>query len=130
MTTKKPQSLDQAVESLAQSFGFDAHYEFAIGDETFRITYKQFLPADVQRGLDAIDIQMEQDCDRNEDGDLLIPLRHNGEPLEHTRDALRLQLIWGVDKYERFKAAGGSPDLLSIVWLRQETDLERYQKSV
>lgn len=126
--TNNVQTLDEAVESLAKSFGFDAHYEFVIGDEKFRITYKQFLPAEVQCALDQVDISLET-CDRNEAGDLLIPLRINGKALEDSRDALRLKVIWGEEKYQRFKAANGSPDLLSIVWLRQDTDLEKSQKA-
>jgi hypothetical protein len=124
----EPKQLHEATAELARSFGFQAHYDFKIGDENYRITYKQFLPADMQRGLDTIDISLES-CDRDDSGVLKYPLRRGGQALTDSRDALRLRLLWGDEKYERFRDAGGSPDLLSVVWLRMETDLEKHTKS-
>jgi len=115
-------TLDEAVDELAEAFGFQPHYDFRVGDEVYRITYKQFYSADVQRRIDAVDKSLE-DCDKDENGLFLLPLRRNGVLLPDSRDALRLIAIWGEEKYRRFEAAGGSPDLLSIVWERQEMDI-------
>lgn len=130
--------LDGAISQLAEFFGFNAHFDFTVGDELYRITYRQFLPADVEKKLQEVDKSLE-DCDRTEvslpNGKKVtgtayaIPLRRKGKLLDDSRDALRLIAMWGEEKYRRFEAAGGPPDMLSIAWARQDAQYEEWRKA-
>lgn len=130
--------LDAAIEQLAEYFGFHAHYDFRVGGETYRITYRQFLPTDIERRLQEVEKSLE-DCDRAEitlpNGKTVtgsgpaIPLRRNGEMLRDGRDALRLIAIWGEEKYRAFEAAGGPPDMLTIVWAKQDAGYAAWRRA-
>lgn len=130
--------LSTAIEQLAEFFGFDAHYDFKIGDESFRITYRQFLPTDVEQKLQEAEKSLE-DCDRVDitlpDGKKVkgmsyaIPLRRKGVLLKDGRDALRLIAMWGEEKYRRFEKAGGPPDMLTAVWAKQDAQYESWRKT-
>jgi len=130
--------LEDAIEQLAEFFGFKAHHDFKVGGEVYRITYRQFLPSDIERKLQEADKSLE-DCDRAElelaDGtkvktpSYMIPLRRKGKLLPDSRDALRLIAMWGEEKYRKFEAAGGPPDMLSIVWAKQDTEYERWKSA-
>ncbi len=130
--------LDDAIEQLAEFFGFNAHYDFKVKGETFRITYRQFLTADVERKLQQVDKDLE-DCDRAEvmlaNGKKVeglryqTPLRRGGELLADSKDALRLIAIWGEEKYRKFEAAGGPPEMLTTVWAKQESEYEKWRKT-
>lgn len=130
--------LEDAIEQLAEFFGFKAHHDFKVGGEVYRITQRQFLSADVERKLQQVDRDLE-DCDRAE---ILLPsgkkakgmapalpLRRNGELLKDSRDALRLIALWGEDKYRKFEAAGGPPEMLSIVWAKMDAEYERWKSA-
>ena len=58
-----------------------------------------------------------------------IPLRRNGVLLPDSRDALRLIAMWGEEKYRRFEAAGGPPDMLTVVWAKQETQYQEWRRA-
>lgn len=130
--------LEDAIQQLAEFFGFKAHHDFKIGDEVYRITYRQFLPADVERKLQEVDKALE-DCDRAEielaDGKKVkapgyaIPLRRKGKLLPDSRDAMRLIAMWGEDKYRRFEKAGGPPDMLTVVWAKQDAEYEKWRST-
>lgn len=130
--------LSAAIEQLAEYFGFDAHYDFTVGGEPYRITYRQFLPADVERRLQEAEKSLE-DCDRAEivlpngrkakSPGFAVPLRRGGKLLDDSRDALRLIAMWGEDKYRRFEAAGGPPDILTAVWAKQDAQYEGWRKT-
>lgn len=130
--------LDAAIRQLAESFGFEAHYDFAVDGEPYRITYRQFLPADIERKLQEIDKSLE-DCDPAEvklpNGKTVkgsapaIPLRRKGELLRDSRDAQRLIVMWGEEKFRRFEAAGGPPDMLTAVWAKMDADYDRWRKT-
>ena len=130
--------LEHAIEQLAEYFGFQAHYDFTVGGEPYRITYRQFLPTEVERKLQEVDQSLE-DCDRAEvvlpNGKKIkgtafaIPLRRNGKLLPDSRDALRLIAMWGEEKYRKFEAAGGPPDMLTIVWARQDAQYEEWRRA-
>lgn len=130
--------LSAAIEQLAEFFGFDAHYDFTVGDEDYRITYRQFLPVDVEQRLQEAEKSLE-DCDRSEivlpDGKKVkgmsyaVPLRRKGVLLKDGRDALRLIAMWGEDKYRRFEKAGGPPDMLTAVWAKQDAQYESWRKT-
>ncbi len=130
--------LNAAIEQLAEFFGFKAHHDFKVDGEVYRITYRQFLPADVERRLQEVDKSLE-DCDRAEielaDGKKVkapgyaIPLRRKGKLLPDSRDALRLIAMWGEDKYRRFEKAGGPPDMLTVVWAKQDAEYERWRST-
>lgn len=130
--------LDTAIEQLAEFFGFQAHYDFTVGGEPYRITYRQFLPAEVERKLQEVDQSLE-DCDRAEvtlpNGKKVkgtafeIPLRRDGKLLPDSRDALRLIAMWGEDRFRKFEAAGGPPDMLTIVWARQDAQFEEWRRA-
>lgn len=138
MSDKELPDLDAAVAQLAEYFGFDAHYDFQIGGEPYRITYRQFLPVEVERKLQEVEKSLE-DCDHTEtvlpNGKKVkgvgyaIPLRRGGVLLPDSRDALRLIAMWGEEKYRRFEAAGGPPDMLTVVWAKQETQYQEWRRA-
>jgi hypothetical protein len=138
MSDKDIPSLDDAIEQLAEFFGFDAHHDFKVGDEVYRITYRQFLPADVERKLQEVEKSLE-DCDKVElelsDGKtvktptLAVPLRRDGELLPESRDALFLQAMWGEKKYRAFEKAGGPPQMLTVVWAKQDAEYEKWRST-
>lgn len=130
--------LEAAIEQLAEFFGFDAHYDFTVKGERYRITYRQFLPADVDLRLREVDKAVEG-YDRAEvslpNGKTVkgampaIPLRLKGELVKDSIDAQRLIAMWGEEKYRTFEAAGGPPDMLAIVWAKQDFQYREWQKS-
>ena len=130
--------LEAAIQQLAEFFGFQAHYDFTVGGELYRITYRQFLPAEVERRLQEAEKSVE-DCDRAEitlpNGKTVtgttpaIPLRRNGELLPDGRDALRLIALWGEEKYRAFETAGGPPDMLSVVWAKQDEEYAAWRRA-
>jgi len=130
--------LEDAIEQLAEYFGFKAHYDFKVKGETYRITYRQFLTAEVEHKLQAAEKSLE-DCDRVEivlpNGKkstglrYMSPLRRGGEILPDGRDALRLIAMWGEEKYRKFEAAGGPPEMLTTVWAKQESEYEKWRKT-
>jgi len=130
--------LQAAIAQLAEYFGFDANYDFAVDGEPYRITYRQFLPVDVERKLQEVEKSLE-DCDRTEvelpngkkvkGTDYAIPLRRNGKLLPDSRDALRLIAMWGEEKYRKFEAAGGPPDMLTVVWAKQNWQYEEWRRA-
>lgn len=138
MTDTDLPDLQTAIDQLAEFFGFQAHYDFTVDGQPYRITYRQFLPADVERKLQEVDQSLE-DCDRVEvtlpngkkvKGTALeMPLRRGGKLLPDSRDALRLIAMWGEEKYRKFEAAGGPPDMLTIVWARQDAQFEEWRRA-
>lgn len=130
--------LDTAIKQLAEFFGFDAHYDFTVAGEPYRISYRQFLPVDVERRLQEVEKSIE-DCDRSEvvlaNGKKIkgvtpaIPLRRNGELLRDSLDAQRLIAMWGEDKYRKFEDAGGPPDMLAVVWAKQGAQYEEWRRA-
>lgn len=130
--------LEHAIAQLAEFFGFDAHYDFQVAGEEYRITYRQFLPADVEKRLQGVEKAIE-DCDRAEvvmpNGKKVkgtapaLPLRRGGELLPDSFDAQRLIAMWGEEKYRRFESAGGPPDMLSIVWAKQDAQYDEWRRS-
>ena len=130
--------LESAIEQLAEFFGFDAHYSFTVGGEPYKITYRQFLPVDVERRLREVEKDLE-DCDRAEvtlpngkkvkGTNYAIPLRRNGELLPDSHDAMRLIAMWGEDKYRKFETAGGPPDMLTVVWAKQNSQYEEWRRA-
>lgn len=130
--------LSAAIEQLAEFFGFDAYYDFTIEGEPYRITYRQFLPADIERKIREAEKSLE-DCDRAEivlpDGKKVkgmsyaMPLRRKGVIIQDGLDALRLIAMWGEEKYRKFEAAGGPPDMLTAVWAKQDTQYERWRST-
>jgi hypothetical protein len=127
-----------AIEQIAEFFGFKAHHQFTVNGEQYCITYRQFLPVDVERKLQEADKSLE-DCDRVmvdlPDGKkvkgsgYLLPLRRKGELLADSRDALRLIAMWGEEKYRRFEAAGGPPEILTAIWAKQEAEYEKWRRA-
>lgn len=129
--------LEDAIEQLAEFFGFKAHHDFKVAGEVYRITYRQFLPADVERKLQEVDKSLE-DCDRAEvelangkkvQSGFKLPLRRKGKLLPDSREALRLIAMWGEDKYRKFEAAGGPPDMLTVVWAKQDAEYEKWRST-
>lgn len=131
-------NLETAIAQLGEFFGFQAHYDFTVGDDVYRITYRQFLPAETERKLQEVEKSLE-DCDRAEitlpNGKKVtgtayaIPLRRKGELLPDGRDALRLIAMWGEERYRAFEKAGGPPDMLTIVWAKQDAQYEEWRRS-
>ena len=138
MSDKEIPDLSAAIEQLSEFFGFEAHYDFKVDGEEYRITYRQMYPTDVERKLQEVEKSLE-DCDRAETvlpngrkvkgAAYAIPLRRGGKLLPDSRNALLLIAIWGEDKYRRFEAAGGPPDILSMVWAKQDAEYERWRKT-
>ena len=130
--------LEHAIAQLAEFFGFDAHYDFTVGGEPYRITYRQFLPVDVEKRLQEVEKSLE-DCDRAEvtlpngttvkSANYAIPLRRKGKLLPDSHDALRLIAMWGEEKYRKFEAAGGPPDMLTVVWAKQNSQYEEWRRA-
>lgn len=133
--------LSAAIEQLAEFFGFDAHYDFTVDGEPFRITYRQFLSPEIEHKLQEAEKSLE-DCDKVEitlpDGKKVkgqsyaIPLRRKGVLLKDSQDAQRLIAIWGEEKYRRFEAhcnktGIGSPEILTAVWAKQDAEYERWR---
>ena len=135
--------LEDAIEQLAEFFGFNAHYDFKVDGERYRITYRQFLPPDVERAIQAADKSLE-DCDRTEiilpngrkakGPGYAIPYQRNGEILPDQRDALRLIAMWGEEKYRKFEAycnriGSGSSELLTAVWAKMDAEYEKWRST-
>jgi hypothetical protein len=130
--------LEAAIEQISEYFGFKAHYDFKVGAQPYRITYRQFLPADIERKLQEAEQSLE-DCDRAEivlpngrkvkGQSFIVPLRRNGKLIADSRDALRLIAMWGEEKFRAFEAAGGPPDMLTAVWAKMEAEFEKWRKT-
>ena len=138
MSERELPDLEVAIAQLAEYFGFDAHYDFAVAGEPYRITYRQFLPVEVEKRLQEVEKSLE-DCDRAEitlpngkkvkGSGYAVPLRRGGELLPDSRDALRLIAMWGEEAYRRFEAAGGPPDMLTITWAKQEAQYQEWRRA-
>lgn len=130
--------LEAAIAQISEYFGFNAHYDFTVDGEIYRITYRQFLPSDIERKLQEIDLAIE-DCDKAEvklpNGKTIkgtspaIPLRRNGQLLPDSRDAQRLIAMWGEDRFRKFERAGGPPDMLTAVWAKMDADYDRWRQA-
>lgn len=130
--------LSAAIEQLSEFFGFNAHYDFKVGDETYRITYRQFLPVEVERKLQEVEKSLE-DCDRIElelpngtkvqGASYAMPLRRKGKLLKDSKNSLMLIALWGEERYRKFEAAGGPPDMLQVVWAKQDAQYERWRET-
>lgn len=130
--------LDAAIEQLAEFFGFNAHYDFTVGGQLYRITYRQFLPVDIVRRIEEAEKSLE-DCDLAEvtlpNGKTVkgpgyaTPLRRNGELMPDSRDALRLIAMWGEERYRAFEAAGGPPEMLTVVWAKQDAQYDAWRRT-
>lgn len=130
--------IEQAIEQLAEFFGFNAHYDFTVDGEPFRITYRQFLSATTERQLQEVEASIK-DCDREEvtlpNGKKIKgpgyaqPLTRNGKTLPDGLDAMRLIVVWGEEKYRRYEAAGYPPGILTTVWAKQDAQYEAWRRS-
>jgi hypothetical protein len=130
---------EDAIAQLGEMFnGLKIHFDFIVDGEPFRITYREFLPVDVERKLQEVEKSLE-DCDIAEvtlpNGKKIkgavpaIPLRRNGELLPDSADAMRLIAMWGEEKYRRFEAAGCAPSMLSAVWAEQDSKVSEWRRS-
>ena len=130
--------IDAAIEQLAEFFGFQAHYDFTVDGEPFRITYRQFLPADIEKRLQEVEVAVK-DCDREEitlptgkkikGPGYAAPLARSGKPLPDGFDAMRLIALWGEEKYRRYEAAGKPPGILTAVWAKQDAQYEAWRRA-
>lgn len=135
--------LEAAIEQLAEYFGFKAHYDFKVDGEVYRITYRQFLTAEVEHKLQVAEKSLE-DCDRAEvtlangkkikGPGLATPLRRGGELLPDSLNAKRLIAMWGEEKYRKYEKACnakgvGGAELLSAVWSKQDAEHERWRRA-
>lgn len=142
MSSEMP-DLSVAIEQLAEFFGFDAHYDFTVDGEPYRITYRQFVSPEIELKLQEVEKSLE-DCDRVEivlpDGkkvkgnSYVFPLRRKGALLRDGKNAQLLIAMWGEEKYRRFEAhcnktGIGSPEILTAVWAKQDEQYERWRKS-
>lgn len=148
-----PRSIQEAREQAADYFGFTASVKLRVGDELFEIPNPGLLDDDQQERWDELQFELQY-CDREPDverpereienpdgtkttvpahtikGDYIKPYQKtvNGEtkllkPSYNTRLAM---VIFG-DRYEKFKAAGGSGSQIAIEWARMN---DEYQKRV
>lgn len=130
--------LETAISQLAEFFGFDAHYDFTVGGEPYRIIYRQFLPAEVKKKLIEVEKSIE-DCDPTE---ITLPngtkikgrvdterLYRKGKPLPDSLDAMRLIAMWGEDKYRKFEADKGPPEMLTVVWAKMDAQYEEWRRA-
>lgn len=130
--------IDTAIEQLAEFFGFNAHYDFTVDGEPYRITYRQFLPAETKKKLVEAEKSIE-DCDRIE---MTLPngkkikgavdterLARGGKLLPDSLDAMRLIAMWGEDKYRRYEKAGKPAEFLTGVWARMDAQYEEWRRA-
>jgi hypothetical protein len=131
-------NLEAAIAQLSEFFGFKAHYEFTHAGEQYRITYRQFLPAEIERKLEEVETYIEG-CDKAEvtlpNGKKItgpspaIPLRRDGKILDDGKDARFLIAMWGEDQYRKFEKAGGAPGILTAVWAMMDAKHEEWRKA-
>ena len=131
--------LETAIAQLGEMFnGLNVHYDFTVDGDQYRITFRDFLPVEIEHRIQNVERSLE-DCDRAEvvlpNGKKIkgaapaIPLRRNGELLQDSKEALMLIAMWGEGKYRKFEAAGGPPSMLSAVWAQQDSKVAEWRRT-
>lgn len=142
MPTNEIPTLQQASEQLAEACGFRPFYELRVEDDAgalvLRIPARALLPEPVQDALRDIERRVAA-CDREQmtlpSGAVIelnrprMPLQEGGIPLPESPEAMMLRAIWGDADYERFRAAGGSAQLLTLAWQRVDHDFGAWSRS-
>jgi hypothetical protein len=124
-------SFEAARAQAAEYLGFVASERITIGDKVFEIPNPSLLDEAQQDAVDALDVDMDENWDRhpdvlNEDGSvkqrgaLKVPHRKNGVPINYNRELAKA--LFG-DKYEEFKAAGGRPNDVALIWSRMNREM-------
>jgi hypothetical protein len=125
------QSFEAARDQAAEFLGFTAGERIVTNQGSFEIPNPSLLDEDQQAGVDALDVDMDENWDRhpdvlNEDGTvksrgaLKVPYRKKGEPVNY--NTLLAKAIFG-ERYPAFKAAGGRPNDLAVIWSRMNQEM-------
>jgi len=121
-------SFEEARAQAAEALGFVASEIITIGSAKFEIPNPSLLDEDQQSAVDALDVDMDENWDRHEpvkDGErgaLKIPHRKNGVPINYNRELAKA--LFG-EQYEAFKAAGGRPNDVALIWSRMNQEMAK-----
>lgn len=126
-----------AREAAAEAQGFLASVEIVAGTETFEVPQRGLLDDDQAERLAELELETET-WDREEDivlsngttvkGALKRPYRKDGKLVKPSYPVRVACAIWGKEKYERYKAAGGrAADVTAALALMDQRVQEREQ---
>lgn len=133
---RKAMSIAKALQQNAEFFGFDLQDDIELPDGTVvSIIHREFLDADKKLKVDQIYREHDQ-CDRHKievtddegkittiEGGFKEPREKDGELFE--LDARLGRVLWGSANYDKFVAAGGPPQLISVTWSRMRHQINR-----
>jgi hypothetical protein len=143
----------EARDQAAEATGFLASIEIVVGDEVFEVPQRGLLDDDQRERMNELDLESES-WDREPDittperrikdedgheiiiipsetrpGSLKIPYRKNGKLIKPSYPVQVAIALWGKEKYERFKAAGGAATTVTATLARLDRRLEERESS-
>lgn len=134
-TDNKYGSPKAAREAAAEAQGFLASVEIVAGGDTYEIPQRGLLDDDQAERLAELELETET-WDREPDvtlpsgtvvrGQLKRPYRKNGKLVKPSYPVRVAIALWGEEKYNRYKAAGGrSADVTAALALMDQRVQER-----
>ena len=114
-----PEALrETAIEAQGQLAGV----ELEAGDEVFLIPHPLMLDDDAQERLERF--QASADLDRDENGELVVPFKINGELAEPATTRMA-KAVMGEESHARFVAAGGHSNDVQLAWNYMVVEYQR-----
>lgn len=148
--TRRRLSLEDAIESVTQYFGFDGVKEIDVNGEIFEVRAKVLWSPDQIRAMAELDdwvktLDHEQVEVRNPltneiithpdtgkpvtQKQLVTPHRLKGKPVDPPFESRYLAALWGEDKAKRFEAAGGTYGLVTMIMAQMDDEFAQWRKN-
>lgn len=142
-------SPQKAREQAAEYHGFAASVDLQIGDEVFEIPNPSLLDDDQQERFNDLNAEIQRICDREDDieipehttdsgttfpaktirGDVKQPYTVGDEPLKPAYNTRLAIVLFGEERYKRFKDGGGRSNQIALIWGEMQAEFEARKKS-
>lgn len=143
-------SLDDAIESVTQYFGFEGRKEIEVDGEIFEVRAKVLWSpeqikamADLDAWIKTLDHDdaevrnpISQEIVTHPDTGkpltekvLITPHRLKGKPVDPPFETRYLAALWGEEKAKRFEAAGGTYGLVTMIMAQMDDEFAQWRKN-
>lgn len=143
-------SLDDAIASVTQYFGFEGVKEIEVDGEVYEIRAKVlWSPEQIKamaeldawlKTLDHDEVEVRNSITREvvvhpESGKpvtekvLITPHRLKGKPVDPPFESRYLAALWGEDKARKFEAAGGTYGLVTMIMAQMDDEFAQWRRS-
>lgn len=149
-TTRRRLSLEDAITSVTQYFGFEGIKEIEHDGDIYEVRAKVlWTPEQIAamaklddwlKTLDHDDVEVRNPL-TNEivthpdtgkaltEKQLITPHRKNGKPVVPTFESRYLAALWGEDKAKRFEDAGGTYGLVSMMMAQMDDEFAQWRRN-